>query len=215
MVPSNSSHLATPTSTTSMRQQQQLPTLVTGVNSSRYSTTTPKRTTRSSPLQSASPSLTSPPAPQPSQPQSSATSSSIPLLSSPGNTNASNNSSRKKQRNPTNYVWTPAENKELMTWTSEHLPQVWVKASVVHAHKIKKAIYANNPHITAENIRHKVNNLKAKFRKIKGRWADSAESDRREYMTSEIKSKMITKRTQRVFTRFIFILHKNLEKKKT
>lgn len=85
--------------------------------------------------------------------------------------------SRKKQRNATNYVWTTAENRELMTWTSEHLPQVWAKASVVHAHKIKTAVYADNPQITAENIRHKVNNLKAKYRKTKSRWLGDGEGE--------------------------------------
>lgn len=85
--------------------------------------------------------------------------------------------SRKKQRSATNYVWTTAENRELLTWTSEHLPQVWAKASVVHAHKIKTAVYADNPQITAENIRHKVNNLKAKYRKTKSRWMGDGEGE--------------------------------------
>lgn len=58
-----------------------------------------------------------------------------------------------------------------MAWTSHNLPQVWGKASVSHAHRIKQALYADNPLITPENIRHKVNNLKAKYRKVKGRWA--------------------------------------------
>lgn len=82
--------------------------------------------------------------------------------------------SKKGKRSPTNYVWTIAENRELMSWTRAHLPQVWGKASVSHAHKIKKALYNDNPLITPENIRHKINNLKAKYRKIKGRWADDA-----------------------------------------
>lgn len=76
---------------------------------------------------------------------------------------------RKKHRNPTNYVWTPAENRDLMIWTNEFLPQVWSKASVSHANKIKNAIYPNNPLITSENVRHKINNLKAKYRKIRAR----------------------------------------------
>lgn len=77
---------------------------------------------------------------------------------------------RKKHRNPTNYVWTPAENRDLMIWTHEFLPQVWSKASVSHANKIKNAIYPNNPLITSENVRHKINNIKAKYRKIRARY---------------------------------------------
>lgn len=89
---------------------------------------------------------------------------------------------RKGKRSPTNYVWTPKENQDLMSWTRENLPQVWGKASVSHAHRIKYALYNDNALITPENIRHKINNLKAKYRKIKGRWADH--TDRHEGKTS-------------------------------
>jgi hypothetical protein len=57
-----------------------------------------------------------------------------------------------------------------MIWTHEFLPQVWSKASVSHANKIKNAIYPNNPLITSENVRHKINNIKAKYRKIRARY---------------------------------------------
>lgn len=92
----------------------------------------------------------------------------------------------KKQRNPTNYVWTIPENRQLMTWTAAHLPQVWVKASVQHALKIKMAVYKDNPQITAENIRHKVNNIKAKYRKVRARWLEGKDDS---FITTDVRSK--------------------------
>lgn len=75
-----------------------------------------------------------------------------------------------------------------MSWTSQHLPQVWVKASVLHAHKIKEAVYRDNNQITAENIRHKINNIKAKYRKVRARWLDGKEDG---FMTTDVRSEYI------------------------
>lgn len=76
---------------------------------------------------------------------------------------------RNRERPSNNYVWTPNENRILLTWTEEHLPQVWKKASVINSTKIKKALYNANPSITVENVRHKINNIKAKYRRAKAR----------------------------------------------
>lgn len=107
-------------------------------------------------------------------------------LFSAGSSAVASPPSLKKQRNLTNYVWTLSENNHLITWTAQHLPQVWVKASVSHAHKIKQALYSENPQITAENIRHKVNNIKAKYRRVRARWLDGKEDS---FMTTDVRSK--------------------------
>lgn len=102
----------------------------------------------------------------------------------------------KKQRNPTNYVWTIPENRQLMNWTAANLPQVWLKASVQHALRIKNAVYQDNPQITAENIRHKINNIKAKYRKVRARWLDGKDES---FIPTDLKSTLT-----RFFSRVAF-----------